>query len=657
MSLISNCNDDYASTSSDDIKPGNAHSTSSSANSNTCSTPIVNQLSENTKWVWLSCNSSTIDPNLFYSNESLRGKESQSSITLGDSASTYESKELDQWCTSVLNLFKLRYEKEMKEYKDSYPQAIEKGTWIKSGSAYILIKSLPVQWVRCYLELERQGVVNGVDVGKLTATYSQGDKKAKRIEINLAELACIMVESKDQNESSESNIVVLHTITLQNFKLSFNNENELEDWFCALNIAFQCIYGIQSQTSSQNSIVLWALSTSGDAYIAYSALSSDKTENKLLFQYLGGGHFIAVETCKAGVTYVLSSDNRLYVYTGGHGGGLINGITDANSQIYPITVTNTVYTYENQRWNPLTGFSSKLLLTDRSVWSDKTGKVEKFKDNFKLPSKHWQWITDWIIDYQAYSGVDKEGWQYASDFPFEYHNEKRFLDYVRRRRWYRKSQLTTNGPWYQISSTDLLQSVSLYSSSDSECQIHVWGVTLKGDVLYRYDVTTKNPKGKSWRYIDCDQSLKYISVNGQKDLIQVWAVAQDNSLLIRLGVTEHIPWGTRWLRVEQPKRKGSLCHLCTSPSSVFVIDDSGNLWKRTGMSKTKPEGSEWVKVSTNVENLSVSSDNHLWAILNSHNNQTVNHALSLAALEDNQTNCLWVTGLTSAFKYLSCRPK
>lgn len=52
-----------------------------------------------------------------------------------------------------------------------------------------------------------------------------------------------------------------------------------------------------------------------------------------------------------------------------------------------------LYIYENQRWNPLSGFTSKGLPTDRYMWSDKSGRVECTKDNTHLPSGHWQWVS------------------------------------------------------------------------------------------------------------------------------------------------------------------------------------------------------------------------------------------------------------------------
>lgn len=61
-----------------------------------------------------------------------------------------------------------------------------------------------------------------------------------------------------------------------------------------------------------------------------------------------------------------------------------------------------------------------------------------------------------MVDYNTPGGVDSDGWQYATDFPAPYHGKKIFTDCVRRRRWYRKAQVATEGPWSRAGSTALL---------------------------------------------------------------------------------------------------------------------------------------------------------------------------------------------------------
>lgn len=71
------------------------------------------------------------------------------------------------------------------------------------------------------------------------------------------------------------------------------------------------------------------------------------------------------------------------------------------------------YIYENERWNPLFGFGKIGLPTDRSMWSDESGRIPLEKDTIKLRTHKWRWVSDWEIDYSVKSGADEDGWQYA----------------------------------------------------------------------------------------------------------------------------------------------------------------------------------------------------------------------------------------------------
>ena len=51
-----------------------------------------------------------------------------------------------------------------------------------------------------------------------------------------------------------------------------------------------------------------------------------------------------------------------------------------------------------QRWSPGGVSGNKLLRTDRRSWSDEHGVGYQPKDSFELPSSHWQWESDWMVD-------------------------------------------------------------------------------------------------------------------------------------------------------------------------------------------------------------------------------------------------------------------
>lgn len=58
----------------------------------------------------------------------------------------------------------------------------------------------------------------------------------------------------------------------------------------------------------------------------------------------------------------------------------------------------------------------RLLPSDRWAWSDDRGYINCAKEKYILPSNQHRWMENWKITYDSDS-CDKNGWQYAVDFP------------------------------------------------------------------------------------------------------------------------------------------------------------------------------------------------------------------------------------------------
>ncbi|XP_045491456.1 tectonin beta-propeller repeat-containing protein [Colias croceus] len=312
-----------------------------------------------------------------------------------------------------------------------------------------------------------------------------------------------------------------------------------------------------------------------------------------MFWQLMGGFLRKVECCSNTVVWGISHDHRAWVYTGGWGGGTLKGL-GSNEGIHSMTDTQTYCVYENQRWNPLTGYTSTGLPTDRYMWSDITGKHKRTREHTKLLSRHWHWISEWMIDYSTPGGVDSDGWQYATDFPAPYHGKKIFTDCVRRRRWYRKAQIHTEGPWVRAGSTALLD-ISLWANDK---EISVWAVTLGGDAIYRTGVTAATPAGLHWEHVNSPQSL--IAISTCNNII--WAVGRKGELYYREGVTKEKPGGANWRLIEAPKcnypygqhKNGIGAKLVSlTMSSAWVLLANGILAVRTDISPMQQGGTHW----------------------------------------------------------------
>ncbi|XP_031840484.2 tectonin beta-propeller repeat-containing peroxin 23 isoform X2 [Nomia melanderi] len=303
-----------------------------------------------------------------------------------------------------------------------------------------------------------------------------------------------------------------------------------------------------------------------------------------------GGHLKKVETCSVGVTWGMGYDCTAWVYTGGWGGLFLKGL-DSNTGINSMLDTHNYYVYENQRWNPVTGYTSHGLPTDRYMWSDATGRHKRTREHTKLLSMHWRWVSDWIVDFHTPGGVDRDGWQYATDFPSQYHGKKHFTDYVRRRRWFRRCQLTTSGPWQELGNTKLLD-VSLYATGNpgTDAQVYIWAVASNGEALFRRGVSESCPMGVSWEHIPSDQALVGISCGPGG---QVWAVGKNGSSYWRLGINPDKPTGVQWQNVEPPLG-AHLKQISVGKDVVWALDTAGRLSvRREVQMNIFPEGTHW----------------------------------------------------------------
>ena len=107
--------------------------------------------------------------------------------------------------------------------------------------------------------------------------------------------------------------------------------------------------------------------------------------------------------------------------------------------------------YENQRSN-LMSWRAPFLPTDRPAWSNASGNMALAKETFQLPAhddkRRWMWTSDWRVDdgCNTATEVDRFGWQYAFDFPAEWHGHSSVGYNVRRRRWIRTYTATRTAP-------------------------------------------------------------------------------------------------------------------------------------------------------------------------------------------------------------------
>lgn len=274
------------------------------------------------------------------------------------------------------------------------------------------------------------------------------------------------------------------------------------------------------------------------------------------------------------------------------------------------------FVYENQRWNMLQGYSSLGLPTDRYHFSDETGKLKFDIKNFSLPNPGLRWISNWRISYNTPGGVDSDGWQYAIDFPFTYHPVRKPLDFVRRRRWSRKSRIRTHSMFIELPQSHSIASFSfdmeldrsIFPNNDS---FLIWACDTDGNVLCSL-LNKQYPTSCKWQYISSSQLFTCISIGVGP---RVYALSQSGKIFFRLCVNEsNLFCGKSWSELECKNEFLKLKKISAGNGTLWAIANNDDLYFRENLSDKFPEGTHWTKISNNIEYISVNRLNEVYAI-------------------------------------------
>ncbi|XP_010134490.1 PREDICTED: tectonin beta-propeller repeat-containing protein 1 [Buceros rhinoceros silvestris] len=513
------------------------------------------------------------------------------------------------WRKQIFQQLSERTKRELENFRH-YEQAIEQSVWVKTGTLQWWRNWKPYKWMDVRVALEQFTGSDGMRDSILFIYYMYHEEK-KYVHVFLNEVTIIV---EVLNEAKHSFALYTPERTKQRWpiRLAATTEQEMHDWLSLLNMSCCESRRIQGPPSHH---AIWSVTCKGDIFVSEPSPDLEAGPHLMpcdqMFWRQVGGHLRLIECNNRGIVWGIGYDHTAWVYTGGYGGGFIQGLASSADNIYTQSDVKCVYIYENQRWNPVTGYSSRGLPTDRYMWSDASGLQECTKVNTKPPSPQWSWVSDWYIDFNTSGGTDREGWQYAADFPASYHGHKTMKDFVRRRRWARKCKIVTNGPWLEVPPVTLWD-ISIIPSSDADDEeaVALWAISDKGDVLCRLGVTQENPAGMSWLHVGTDQPFISISVGA---FYQVWAIARDGSAFYRGSVSPKKPAGDCWYHIPSPQKQ-KLKQVSVGRTSVFVLDKNGNLWYRQGITPSYPQGSTWDHVSNNIRKMSVGPLDQVWVI-------------------------------------------
>ncbi|XP_067285521.1 tectonin beta-propeller repeat-containing protein 1 [Pseudorasbora parva] len=563
---------------------------------------------EHPKWAWVSGGGCLVDCHLqlnwFISATSTALNSSMQTMSLSITPAQTAA-----WRKQIFEQLSERSKREMENFMH-YEQAIEQSVWVKKGTMQWWRDWKPHKWVDVQFALEQFSGAEGNKDGILFIYYTFNDEK-KYLHVFINEVTILVPVL---NDSKHTFAIYTAERTKQRWpiRLAAATELEMHDWLALLSVSCCDSRGIQGPPSKQ---AIWSVTCKGDIFVSEPTkeleASPYPTPCDQMFWRQVGGHLRVIESNSLGVVWGIGYDHTAWVHTGGYGGGFFQGLASSTDNIYTQTDVKSIYIYENQRWNPVSGYTNRGLPTDRYMWSDASGLKECTKNNTKPPSPNWTWVSDWTVDYAVAGGTDREGWQYAADFPASYHGNKTLKDFVRRRRWARKCKLTTTGPWQEVPPIALSDITILPCGPKSTVeQVPLWAISNKGDVLCRLGVTSLTPGGSSWLHVGTDQPFKSISIGGAH---QVWAIAKDGSAFYRGSVSAQNPAGDCWYHIPSPTGQ-KLKQASVGRTSVYTVDENGNLWYRHGVTPSYPQGSSWEHISNNVRKVSVGPLDQVWII-------------------------------------------
>lgn len=234
-----------------------------------------------------------------------------------DSSSSMHSSMDQQWKNTIVSQLYERFENEMNPYKGKYSKAIENGSWLKSASVMYMANEAKIQdlmsldlnsnnlqtnlvsqvssylysnnsvlgynydksdFIRCHLELDRDGSFSTTEAGTLTFKFVNENRRGKTTYktnvVNLAEIICITSSAQITN-FAYPNVLFIYLPKFL-FIFAFDDEKELDDWFATLNVACNCLNNLNEAifTPIHKPIAL-LISLFGQAYAGF--LLSDRS--------------------------------------------------------------------------------------------------------------------------------------------------------------------------------------------------------------------------------------------------------------------------------------------------------------------------------------------------------------------------------------------
>ncbi|KAG7244375.1 hypothetical protein INR49_002744 [Caranx melampygus] len=337
------------------------------------------------------------------------------------------------WRRQIFEQLSERTKREMDNFRH-YEQAIEQSVWVKKGTMQWWRDWKPHKWIDVHFALEQFSGPEGNKDGILFIYYNFYEEK-KYLHAFINEVTILVPVL---NDSKHTFAIYTPERTKQRWpiRLAAATELEMHDWLALLSVSCCDSRGIQGPPSKQ---AIWSITCKGDIFVSEPSPSLEAmpypTPCDQMFWRQVGGHLRVVECNSVGIVWGIGFDHTAWVYTGGYGGGFFQGLASSTDNIYTQTDVraSTSMRTRGGTLSQATPTEVYLLIATCGVMhQDYMSAQNKYQTSLTSVDMG---VSDWAIDYSVSGGTDREGWQYAADFPASYHGYKTIKDFVRRRRW------------------------------------------------------------------------------------------------------------------------------------------------------------------------------------------------------------------------------
>ena len=226
------------------------------------------------------------------------------------------------------------------------------GTWFKKAHCLLLLDKLYNLWCDCVLKLDP----GDKDRPGALLFYYEKNSVYEEVLIPFVEITCVSIFHKMSRNHCFAVHTPLKTVAKNPLVICTGSEKDLNDWVTSIANAAAQVHKSEGPASSR---AIWAVSTRGDVFFSEPPPEDVPLRPNQLYWRQVGGHMKHVEAGCAGVVWGIGYDGVPYAYTGGYGGGIFTGFASSSHGIYQQEDFDTYVIYENQRWNPIEGFSDR----------------------------------------------------------------------------------------------------------------------------------------------------------------------------------------------------------------------------------------------------------------------------------------------------------